>query len=117
MQIKTGCDLVYIPKFKTAATRNPDNNFLAHIFTTHELHHNPELNSLAGKFAAKEAIFKALDYLKPGDWHQIEILNLASGKPVIKLVDSHAAKIVSSDISISHDGDYALAVCCFLIED
>ncbi len=117
MQIKTGCDLVYIPKFKNAVTRNPENNFLARIFTPHELHHNLEINSLAGKFAAKEAVFKALGNLKPGAWHQIEIVNLSSGKPIIKLVDMHHIKIVSSDISISHDGDYALATCCFLIED
>ena len=116
MQIKTGCDLVYIPKFKTTLTHNPDNNLLTRIFTPHELHHNPALVSLAGKFAAKEAVFKALDFLKPGDWHKIEIVNLASGKPTIKLLDSCHTKIVSSDISISHDGDYAMAVCCFLIE-
>ena len=117
MQIKTGCDLVYIPKFKDSLTRNPSNNLLARIFTPHELHNNPEIQSLAGKFAAKEAIFKALEFLKPGSWHQIEIINLSSGKPVIKLLDSHHTKIVSSDISISHDGDYAMACCCFLIED
>jgi holo-[acyl-carrier protein] synthase len=117
MQIKIGCDLVYIPKFKNSLLHNPHNSLLARIFTPYELHNNSEIQSLAGKFAAKEAVFKALDFLKPGDWHQIEIINLSSGKPIVKLLDRRHTKIVSSDISISHDGDYVMASCCFLIED
>ncbi len=120
MQIKTGCDLVFIPKFIKSSNKfiNLNNNiFLEKIFTSYELSTNNNLTSLAGKFAAKESIIKALDFLNAGDWLNIEIIKLKSGKPIIKLLDSNNLKIVSSDISISHDNSYALATCCFLLEN
>lgn len=113
MIIKTGCDLVYLPKFQAALQRTPQ--LLTRLFTAHELAHSTTITSLAGKFAAKEAVIKALSHLQAGDWHQIEVINQPSGKPSVKIVDSHARNIVSSDISITHDGEYVFATCCFIL--
>jgi len=66
--------------------------------------------SLAGRFAAKEAVSKALGSgigRKLG-WHSIEVLNDESGKPAVTLHSSHFSCRVS--ISISHDRHSAVAM-------
>ncbi len=112
MQIKTGCDLINIEKFKKII-ENQD--VLKKIFTSHEIANSSSLESLAGKFAAKEAVIKALQ-IDPGNWHEIEIIKQENGKPVAK-INYYDRNIISHDLSISHDGDYILAFSCFLIND
>lgn len=75
---------------------------------------------LAGRWAAKEAIAKALgtgfhSQLKPSD---IVILNHTSGKPYVRIQSDLPQNNFNMDvaISISHDGDYAVAVA-FLIKN
>jgi len=72
---------------------------------------------LAGRFAAKEAIIKALGrYLsiRPS-YSQLEILNDQTGRPEVRLPDALSRKLahVRIDISISHEQCYAvgLAIC------
>ncbi len=111
MQIKAGCDIVYLPKFTSKFTQN--SLLLSKLFTPHELTQSHTLQSLAGKFAAKEAVIKALD-LDPGSWLEIEITNTITGKPIVKIAQIHYL-LESSEVSISHDGEYAMAVAMFLI--
>lgn len=74
------------------------------------------LERLAGRFAAKEAVLKALGTgLKEGmSWQQIEILPNASGAPVVELfgmADERYREIGGQKIllSIAHDGGMAIA--------
>lgn len=61
------------------------------------------LQSLAGIFAAKEAIKKAMG--TDIDWLDIEIKKEDDGKPTVVIKeDKHVL------LSISHDGDYAMAM-------
>lgn len=110
MIIKTGCDIVEIAKFKRSIKRSLDT-----IFSSHELAGTPNMETLAGIFAAKEAVIKALE-MKAGDWQKIEIVKNKSGRPEAKLLEADN-KILSHDISISHDGGYAMAVAVFLIHN
>src|SRR3990167_5919762 len=72
MQI--GIDIVKVSRFEDASDK-----LLAKIFTEKELERKkPE--TLAGKFAAKEAIKKADNSLFK-NWTDVEILNDKSGKP------------------------------------
>lgn len=106
MEIKAGTDIVHIPEFKERFEKSRW-KFERDVFFEEELEDGlPE--HLAGVFAAKEAAIKALD-LKPGSWKSIEIKKLDSGKPTIVL---HGDKnnVKNCDISISHAGDYAIAV-------
>ncbi|MDB5106976.1 MAG: 4-phosphopantetheinyl transferase [Fibrobacteres bacterium] len=71
---------------------------------------------IAGRFAAKEAILKALGtgWGQGLGWGQIEILPDASGAPVATLTGAARDKLISLGatrclVSISHQGDYATA--------
>ncbi len=102
-----------IKRFKKSVERG-GNEFLDKIFTTQELAASKKTETLAGIFAAKEAVIKALSG-QAGDWHTIEIIKNKKERPEIKILclDKH---IISQDISISHDGGYAMAVAVFLIQ-
>jgi holo-[acyl-carrier protein] synthase len=77
------------------------------------LHHRDASRHFAGRFAAKEAIVKALGTgFRDGiGWLDIEILNNHQGKPVVKLSARLKEQFNSPNIhlSISHGRDYATA--------
>ena len=62
---------------------------------------------LAGRFAAKEAVFKALGDAQL-NWRDVQILNDKQGKPYCKILNGRAKKI-DVHISISHVKNYATA--------
>ena len=102
-----GIDIVDIRKFSKKAS----DKFSKKIFTKSELTYSSNkknsLQTLAGIFAAKEAVIKAnnlnLAYILR---KKIEILHQNS-KPVAYINN----KSIIGDISISHDGNYAIAIC------
>lgn len=105
MQIRTGIDLIYLPKFKKSL-KNGGENFLQRVFLSKELTNtNPE--HLAGIFAAKEAVMKALDLSKDA-WHDIQIINEPDGAPLVTIPNSKF-QISNCSLSISHSGDYVIA--------
>jgi phosphopantetheine--protein transferase-like protein len=123
MEVKVGTDILHLQKFKKTFLRYP-HKWKRDIFSKSELT-DARTEHLAGIFAAKEAIMKALD-IKPGHWKLIEVKRRSSGKPFVALSPKIAKKditrtnygsIVSADVSISHHGDYVLAVAVFLIQD
>ena len=71
---------------------------------------------LAARFAAKEAVIKALDLSDAGiNWRQIEVVKRDSGDCELVLHDRVAAiasakKVLRLALSLSHEGDYAGAV-------
>lgn len=97
-----GIDLVYLPEFKEKFK----NISLDKVFLSHELSQNKTIESLAGIFAAKEAFFKAIG--KKEDWLSVWIEKAKDGKPMLK------STLLKSDqkteVSISHAGDYAIAI-------
>lgn len=121
MKIVTGIDLVYLPRFKKAL-KNGGQEFLRRIFLESELHLRGETAHLAGIFAAKEAIMKALD-LPKDSWHDIRITNNKSGAPEAQIENLKPAlskieglKIESCSLSISHDGSYVIAQCVGILK-
>lgn len=83
------------------------------LFTPDEAHR--PLASLAARFAAKEAIAKALG--APGDlhWHDAEVVSESSGRPVLTMRGTVEARAValgvtSVHLSLSHDAGIASAV-------
>ncbi len=96
-----GIDIVYLPEFE----KKVKNLSLEKVFLSHELSQNKTVENLAGIFAAKEAFFKAIG--RKENWLDVWIEKTKEGKPLIKSVLTQN-KI--AELSISHAGDYAIAI-------
>jgi holo-[acyl-carrier protein] synthase len=111
-----GNDIIEISRIQGVIERQGQ-RFLDRVFTAKEQHyclqHKESYRNFAGRFAAKEAIVKALGTgLKEGlTWLDIEILNDEKGKPVVLLNLKIEDLIQESSIliSISHCKEYATA--------
>lgn len=107
MIVKCGIDLIYLPRFKTSLQQGGE-IFLRRVFLEKELTHlGGEISHLAGIFAAKEAVVKALS-LKVGSWHNIHVDYKLSGAPQVEILN-HKSLIINHSLSISHDGNYVIA--------
>lgn len=110
--IGIGVDIVKIERFKKSA-ESP--HFLKRVFTDYEQEYlskkGPE--TMAGLFAAKEAVVKALGTGFAGFWPcEIEIMHCKSGKPYAVLHGKAKDMLAGSftiNISISHNETDAIA--------
>jgi holo-[acyl-carrier protein] synthase len=103
-----GIDVVDIERFKSSLDRTP--GLMEKLFTENE--RTKPISSLAARFAAKEALAKALSVGKNLPWHDAEILNLENGKPVFLFRGEIAEIIDGADVhlSLSHDAGIASAM-------
>ena len=116
--LRTGVDLIEIERIRTAIARHGD-RFLTRVYTSAELLHcQGRTESLAGRFAAKEAVAKALGtgiWRQGIDWKTIEVLrDPESGAPQLHLHDAaahHAERLGLTEwsISLSHDRERVIA--------
>lgn len=111
MILGVGIDVVDIGRFEQSLTRTPA--MRDRLFTEQE--RTRPLASLAARFAAKEALAKALGGPTGMIWLDSEIVNELSGNPrfeirgtVLSRVDELGAKSVH--VSLSHDAGIASAV-------
>jgi holo-[acyl-carrier protein] synthase len=118
--ITTGVDLVYIPRIAAVLERFGE-RFIERVFTPREVvasHRFP--HELAARFAAKEAVAKALGVgmrvMSPYGvkFHEVETLRDLLGKPVVVLSGRAAARaeelgLTEWAISLSHEREYAIA--------
>src|SRR5260221_94388 len=114
MEVLTGIDLVDLKDFEKAYSNGGD-NFVKRVFLPEETKRK-EIEHLAGIFASKEAIMKALS-IGPGNWLEIQITNQEDGRPKAHLSQKILSMInpKSSDLSISHTDNAAVAVFIALI--
>ena len=99
-------------RIRDVCERQPE--FARRVFTEAELAYSLPKQSkylhLAGRFAAKEAVAKALG--KSFSWQDVEIVNNSEGKPIVNLYG--AAKLAAGNalvhLSVSHCKEYATAV-------
>ena len=68
--------------------------------------------SIAGRFAAKEALVKAMGtgISGPVHWKSFEVINDSLGKPVVHIHGMVAGSVRSAQVSISHDRHSAVAM-------
>ena len=110
-----GVDIIEIGRIKHAVSRWQD-SFLNRIYTHSELEVSRNISSLAARFAAKEAVMKALGTGFRGvSWREIEILNDADGAPSVRLLGralqrSGELGLARFEISLSHSRKYAIAM-------
>lgn len=107
MNVKAGVDIVYIPEF-AKMLETGGGAFVKNVFHVSE-QENKAVEHLAGIFAGKEAVIKALS-LGAGVWLEIEIRKSKDGRPQVRFVKKGKRTVVSDDLSISHAGDYAVGL-------
>lgn len=109
--VGTGVDITEVRRLRTAIDKW-GGDFLKRIFTKEELKNAKTRGGslqqhLAGRFAAKEAVFKALGDVRL-NWQDVEILNDKEGRPYCRILNGRIKK-VEVHISISHVKNYAVA--------
>ncbi len=117
MKVNCGTDIIEISRIKESI-ESAGEVFLNRVYTEKEIEYCEskkvqKYQSYAARFAAKEAIFKAisiqLDDKYSVCWKDIEILNGKQGRPIVNLYGIDMKNIESVDVSLSHCKDYAIA--------
>lgn len=116
MIVGIGVDVVDIERFAASIERTP--RMLERLFTEAErvTPHGLDRSvaSLAARFAAKEAVAKALGAPTGLEWHHCEVRQSESGEPTLHLTGTVAGAsnergIARWHLSLSHDGPVAVA--------
>ncbi len=121
MKISVGTDIVEIERIKKAIERKEE-KFLESIYTNREIEYCEarklqKYQSYAARFAAKEAIYKALSKYIDFEYSfkDFEIVNSKNGKPEVSL-NFELKNLKSIDISLSHCKEYAVAYVTAMLE-
>ena len=124
MKSAIGIDIVEIRRL-SKVSKKWGSAFLKKVYTDRELAYAKSkrfpYQHLAARFAAKEAIFKALGEVEKDfvGWKNVEILNDPSGKPVV-LWHGKAKRTLNKRhlkgavVSLSHTENYAVASAMLL---
>ncbi len=107
-----GVDVVDVPRFAASLERTP--SLRARLFTPDELAAGLPVESLAARFAAKEAFAKALKAPAGLSWQDVTIASDAAGAPSLVPAGAAADRVASLGLSalhlsLSHDGGVATA--------
>lgn len=113
-----GTDIIEIHRIENAIKKR--GSFINRMFTEEEeklfKSKNYKTETIAGNFAAKEAVAKALGTGIIFSWKDIEILRDENGKPYVNLKGAakqifDEKKCTNIQISISHNKKHAIANC------
>lgn len=126
MMLKLGTDIVYIPRIKSALDKFGE-RFLQRVYTKTEQQDctkkSPQsqlmIPQLAGRWAAKEAVVKALGTGFQGiSYTDVEVQRQPGGAPCVHLYGRAAEKLAAQNyqwlLSISHEKDYAIATAILM---
>jgi holo-[acyl-carrier protein] synthase len=111
-----GVDVVDVTRFEATLARTP--GMLDRLFAPDErltdAGHPRTPTSLAARFAAKEAVAKALGAPQGMAWHDCQVVGDSDGRPWLRISGSVEAQAREQGIdrwhlSLSHDGDLAVA--------
>lgn len=115
--VGVGVDVVSIQRFRDTLVRTP--TVRTRIFTPLELGYVEPMNdpvpSLAARFAAREAVMKSLGLgLGAFGFHDVWVERCDSGQPTLGFAGraaalAHDAGVRRWHLSLSHDGDVAIA--------
>ena len=122
MKVTVGTDIIEVDRIKKALEND---KFAETVFTEKEIEYceskgKAKYEHYAVRFAAKEAIFKAISkYLKDKyeiSWKNAEILNDENGRPYVNLINVNV-KYKDIDIGLSHLKDLAVANVAIMVEE
>jgi len=118
MIMGVGVDIIEISRIQDSVDKYGD-KFLNKIYTKTELEYclskSSKYQHLAARFAAKEAVYKALTtgWHEVATWQDIEISNTLNGMPLVTLtgkLKNFLSKDKNLKISISHSRDYVVCM-------
>lgn len=111
-----GVDMIETTRVRDVLSKHPE-RFLSRVFTPEEVAFcRGRVPELAARFAAKEAVMKALGTgARSVAWRDIEVLPDRRGKPLVYLYGGAAERAATIgldaiDISLSHLADFAVAI-------
>ena len=119
LKIACGTDIIEIDRIEKSIKQSGE-KFLNRVYTEKEIQYceskkGQKYQHYAARFAAKEAVFKALTIKIENkyeiEWKDIEITNNEQGRPKVTLSPKIQEKleILDMDISLSHCKNYATA--------
>ena len=115
MKLATGVDLIEIARIEEVVSRH-GKHYLERIYTPAELEQcGRRAESLAGRFAAKEAVAKALGSgIGDISWKEIELLGNEQNAPVLTLHGAAGQRakelgLETWSVSISHSQSHSVA--------
>jgi holo-[acyl-carrier protein] synthase len=107
--------MLAIPRVRRVLERHSE-RFLRRVYTPVEIAFcRGRVNELAARFAAKEAVMKALGTgIRGVGWRDIEVLPDRRGKPLVYLSGRAAERaaqigLQALDVSLTHERDFAIA--------
>ena len=121
MKIRTGVDIIEIDRVKKCIEET-EGKFCDRVYTKKEIEYcenkkTQKYQHYAARFAAKEAVFKAISLEIKNkydiNWNDIEILNDENGRPYVNILNQDI-RAEDIDISISHCKEYAVASVIFI---
>lgn len=117
MRVACGTDIIEISRIKQSIEDLGD-RFLNRVYTEKEIEYcnsrgNSRFQHFAGRFAVKEAVFKAISGKLEDKyqicWKDIECLNDENGRPFVSVLGLDCESFVNIDVSVSHCKEYAVA--------
>ena len=117
MRVKCGVDIIEISRIQDSIEKLGD-TFLNKVYTKKEIEYcenkgKNKYQHYAGRFAVKEAVFKAISEGIEDKfsitWKDIETLNDDNGRPKVEILFLKKKEIENVDVSISHCKEYAVA--------
>lgn len=117
MKISCGTDIIEIKRIKQSI-EDLGTKFLERVYTNTEVEYceskrSQKYQHYAARFAAKEAVFKAISRKLNNKydigWKNIEVVNDENGRPHAGLLGIEIKEIEEMDVSISHCKEYAVA--------
>ena len=118
MKILCGTDIIEISRIQESIDSPKRDKFINRIYTDKEIEYceskkEQKYQHYAARFAAKEAIFKAISAKLSNkydiEWKQIEIENDKTGRPYATIHHKVKENIENIDLSMSHCKEYATA--------
>lgn len=124
MKTLCGTDIIEVSRIRDSIEKSGD-TFLKLIYTPKEIEYceskkKSKYYHYAGRFAAKEAIYKAVSELLNDkfeiSWQNAQVINDNNGNPKVEFLNTSIKNIKNIDISISHCKEYAIAMVIIQVE-
>jgi holo-[acyl-carrier protein] synthase len=108
-----GIDVVDISRFQESLDRTP--GLKERVFTSNEA--KLKIASLAARFAAKEALAKALNAKASFNWQDAEVISEVTGKPAFTFYGEMAKRLSDKTIHLTLSHDAGIASAMVIVEN